>query len=187
MSRAWPENSPTVTSQTGGPPPVAPRGRLGQRLGTLCRGACVIVKGCQSLPTGWGLTPATEAGTCAPPWGLQETCGAGWRPSLPALLGPSHGAPLCAAGRVSWCLLPAPLMFQAPLRARLPGGGPGGRLLGPPPAVPELRGSAARPALHLSQPSLAPTAATAVGPSPKRGLPGREPPTASESEPGCGR
>lgn len=132
-------------------------------------------------------SPATEAGTCAPPWGLQETRGAGPRPSLPALLGPSHGAPLCAVGRLSWCRLPAPLTFQEPLRARLPGGGPGGQLLGPLPAVPELRRSAARPPSHLSQPSLAPTAANAVGPSPKRGLPGREPPTASESEPGCGR
>lgn len=76
----------------------------------------------------WAAPPAT----CAPPWGLQETRGAGRRPSLPALLGPSHGAPLCAAGRVSWCLLPVPLMFQAPLRARLPGEGPGGAAPGPP-------------------------------------------------------
>ena len=121
------------------------------------------------------------------PGGCRRLAGQGGGLPRPPCWARVSGRPSARRGRLSRCLLLAPLTFQAPLRARLPGGGPGGRLLGPPPAVPELPGSAARPPSRLSQPSLAPTAATAVGPSPKRGLPGREPPRASESEPGCGQ
>ena len=76
--------------------------------------------------------PATEAGTRAPPWGLQETCGAGRRPSLPALLGPGLGAPLCAAGQVKQVPPPGPSDVPGATQGPSPGRRPWGAAPGPP-------------------------------------------------------
>lgn len=66
-ARAWPENSPTVTSQAGGPASsLLPRPwrMAGPGPGTLLGGGCGTVTGVPSFCTGWGSSLAQMGKAC---------------------------------------------------------------------------------------------------------------------------